>query len=747
MQQAFRTVEQAIVAFERNAGSASERGSRIRVTATQREGAEKEKAYAKVAKEAERWEKERVRSAEQAAKQGATIAERAGREEVRAVEKAERDKQAAADKTARYLAGVHERSAAMAGRYAMAEADKKIAEEKRAHDARVSYAKSMGGRIAGSVDGAVKNIVGAGRGLVAGALQVGGGFTVADSVKREMNLTGEAATLASSSQADADGRKWKTKEILASARSTANAYGMAPEEVLKGIGKYKDLTGNLGDAVKFAPQMAKLATALGADTSELMANAGNAANAGLKGDDILRLAKVQTMQGMQGAVELKDMAKYGARLTAGAGLYGGDRSTNIATMGAFAQIARQHGGASTAAEATLAAQRFTTDVQKNSGKLQKLGINVSDGKGGLRDGREIIKDMLVKSGGDVTKFGQFGLGERGVKVLTGVSDLYREASGGSRQNGESDSAFADRQAKGITAVDKELGKYTKGVSDSEIDTAAKERLAEADKQVETAMNQLRDAVGTQLLPELIKMVPVLRDLTPVFANVLKEVAKFAEWFAANPIKGIGAVVLASVAKDIAGAAIGNAIKAKLVELLSGGGGAGSGASAGGGIAGSAAIKGLALGAATAGVIAKSGVAMYEGTDRAEDLAAKVDAWKRGDHVNGVSPEAAKKEVDESRKRLANQSVLATAADLALSPFLDSSDASYKRTKKDQGIVEGADKGNLKKALDGASIVDKDSIKAALTLAINEGVNAGMGGNGTAGSSDSPTRTLPLSARP
>ncbi len=746
LQQTFRSVEQTIVGFERNVAAASDRGGRSRVAAAQREGGDREKAFAKLARETEKWERQGVAAADKAAKDRTRAAEKGAADEAKAVEKAEKEKQKAADKTAAYLASVRERSANMAVQAAAREADAQIREAQRAYEVRKSFARNMGGMIAGSVGGAMHGIVGAGRGLVAGALQVGGGFSIADSVSREMKLTGQAATLAASSQADADGKKWKTAEILKSARGTANALSMDPEEVMKGIGKYKDLTGNLGDAVRLAPQMAKMATALGADTGELMENAGNAANAGLKGDDVMRMARIQTMQGMQGAVELKDMAKYGARLTAGAGLYGGDRSTNIATMGAFAQIARQHGGASSAAEATLAAQRFTTDVQKHSKDLEKQGIKVGDGHGGLRDGREIIKDMVAKSGGDVTKFGQFGLGERGVRVLTGVSDIYREASGGTRQKGETDAAWAGRQAKGMAAVNKELGKYTTGVTDADIDKAAKERLGEADKQVTKAMNELRDAVGTQLLPEFIKLVPVLTDLMPTIRKVLTEMTKFAEWFAQNPIKGIGAVVLAAVARDLAMAAIGEAVKATLVRMIAGAAPGGAGAGAGAGAAP------VAIGAAVqVGLLAKiasdTGGAITSGKDEGEKVSAMLASADPKKRAEGQAAyDAAKKQSGGLSKGSAGTERVASTLSALVNPI-----AAVAGYGTDKALNAAGMKNNTDRSLDtirANEIVNTVELRKQIATAVVGGVTDGMASKaGTSASANAPSTTQPLSARP
>lgn len=714
-----RTVEQTVVSFERNILRAQEQGTRARQTTAKRETDDKEKAFQRVAREAERWQKEETRSAQ----------------------KAEEEKTRAAEKWARQREQIQTRSALMAGRIAKQQADLEIAEAQRVYDARARFARSFGGHLISGTRAGVGSIVNTTSQIVQGALSVGGGFSIADSVSREVRLRGEAATLAASSMPDATtGRKMSTGDLLASARASANAYSMDPEEVLKGIGKFKDLTGDLKRGVQLAPEMARLATALGADTGELMSNAGNIAASAPKmsNADIMKLARVQTMQGMQGAVELKDMAKYGARLTAGASLFGGDRATNIATMGAIAQVARQHGGAASAAEATMASQRFATDVQKHAATLEKKGIKVSDGHGGMRSADLIMQDMLKKSGGDVTKLTQFGLGERGIRALTGFADIYRQAGGGKA---------------GQDAVNAEFAKYTKGISDADVDTAAKDRLGEVDKQVTRAMNELKDAVGTELVPELLKLVPVLRDATPMFTSVIKEGVKFAEWFKDNPIKGVGAVVLAAIAKELAVAGIGEAVKMTLTRLIAGS------APGGGGVP----VPGAGGAPGAPGMTPPQGVALALGvgaqaaflSDKYDQITAGGDAEKKvldmvkaGD-IQGAQAMVAQAAKVKGKGGMTNAQAYAqtiVSASGYVNPVMMAAD--YVSGKAQRAVTGQSEADKAKAQLQASAIVDSEAIKKAIAQAVAEGAKNGMkSGAGTPGSADSPSRTQPLSARP
>lgn len=755
MQATFRTLEQTITGFERNASRASESGSRARITTTQREGSDRDKAYAKLSRETEKWERQAVAATERAAKEKTKAGERSAADQVRAVEKAEQDKQKAVEKSAAFMARIRERSATMAGQYAAQQAEKEIAESKRAYEARKNFARNMGGMITGSVSGAMHSVVGAGRGLVAGALQVGGGFSIADSVSREMKLTGIAGNIAASGNADPSGKKWKTGEILKAARGNANALSMDPEEMLGGIEAFKKLTGDTGRGIALSSEMGKLSVATGTNMKDMMSNAGNIAlsDPNMSNKDVMNLAMVQTKQGMTGAVEMSDLAKYGGRLTAGASLFGGDRSKNIAMMGAFAQLSRAEGGAASAAEASLAAQRFATDVQKHSGGLKKLGIDVSDGKGGLRAADDIVKDMVNKTGGDVTKFGQFHLGERGVKVLTAVSNEYRAASGGTRQKGESDASWAGRQAKGEKAVNAALGKFTEGLSQNEVDASLKERLGDADKEVAKAMNELRDAVGIQLLPEFMKLVPVLTQLMPHIQRVLVELTKFANWFAANPIKGIGAVVLAKVTADLGKAAIGEGVKQVLIRLLAGA------APGGGGVPGAGGVPGGAAGVGVAGAMVAQGAALHKiGTETLDaSQSGKAEGKEIAAMLASSDPKAraeGQRRYGEAKKKTGALASTATGAERGASVLgiLVNPVAAAVHYGTEEGLsaagLKKKDSAQSLEQIKATEIVNTVELRKQIATAVVGGVADGMASKaGTPASANAPSTTLPLSARP
>lgn len=182
------------------------------------------------------------------------------------------------------------------------------------------------------------------------------------------------------------------------------------------------------------------------------------------------------------------------------------------------------------------------------------------------------------------------------RATMGFERTFKEAGGG--------------QA-GADAVRKEIERLAGAIlKEEDVREAAARRNSEIDAQIERSMTQLHQVVGTQLTPKLVELIPHLVQLIPVFERMLGGAVKFATWLEANPLLGIGAIISAAVAKDIAAAAIGNAIKASIERAISGGGGGGIPGGGGGG-------KGGALDSivAVAGVatMAERGRELYEST--------------------------------------------------------------------------------------------------------------------------------------
>lgn len=600
IERAMQSVEQAATKAERSRTTAGQRGSKERVSTEEKEARAKERLIQKTAREQEKAQQRASREAQKAAKDREKAADREMRGLVRAAEqsanarlRAEREVAREVEKLERQKARAHaqrERENARITREAARDQEKIHREqtrmlEQRAKDkaaARERFNRGAGGALA---RGASAGLSTAGRAAQAAAgtfAELGGGFSISDAVQREVGLHRVAGTIAASTITPEGQKPIATQDIVSRVRAIGIQNAVDPEDVAKAVGKFKDLTGDTAKALEMMPELAKLATAFGVNLDELAENAGNIKMA--LGDDatnadVMKVLRVQTRQGGIGAVEMKDLAKFGGRLAAGSGLFEGDRKKNIISLSSFAQVARQYGGATTAAEATLAAQRFATDLQNKAGFFKSMGIDVKGANGAMRDPNELLIEAIRKTGGDVTKLGNLGaedkgqaFGERGVRVMTGMADIYRKAGGGK---------------KGEEAIRAKMAEFGKDISQGEIDQRAATRLQDADKKLEQAMIELRGAVGSQLLPEFIKLVPVLKEAIPYITKFMQKMVDLAKWAEENPFKGLAAILMVAMGKEVAAAGIGKATAAALSTSI--------GASAG--VIGAAAAVAIAAGIA------------------------------------------------------------------------------------------------------------------------------------------------------
>lgn len=661
VQNAFKSVQDYCTKSEQGATQATARGTSQRAGLQRRAGDQAEKNYRKVVAEAARWEREATKAAEKEARSRVKASEREANDKIKQAQRYAKEE----EKVSSMLERVKYRAAQQAARSQAQEAAKlRRREERDQHEQTLRNRRFANAIVGGGAAGFSKAAglgASAARFAAGTLLSLGGGFSIEQSLGNELaNKEAAAKLVAGTDQTKlTDDQKIKKGTVLDRAKASATYLGEDTSEILEGISKFKDLTGNLGQAMDLSQGVGKISTAMGGDFSELMSVAGNL-KAGdtentMNNGQVLDVLKVLSAQGQKGAVEIKDFARYGSRIMAGASLNGGNESSqgrahNVATMGAFAQIARQSGGAASAAEATLAAQRFNTDIAKKAGEIKEnLGIDVSDGKGNLRDSGAILREMLVKTGGDVTKFGQTGLGERSVRVLTGAANVYKQAGGGK---------------EGMEAFDK----WMKGMVDSlpndeQIDEGFRTIMSEPSKQLKIAVNELKQTFGEQLIPTVLALIPVLQQSIPAIRELLLGFTQLAQWILENPLKGAFAGLGLVLAGEIAKSGIQFALKEASAKMAESFGGAANASIV---MAGALVLITSAV-AGAFNVIDAFNKAHQTGEEEAANLAK--DA-KQGDVVDVARAEALKKESQESNLGLkkAGAEIGGTMQAIPLSPL-------------------------------------------------------------------------------
>jgi hypothetical protein len=498
-----------------------------------------------------------------------------------------------------------------AARAARAEARIRQREEARA-------ARTSGGALRGGFAGRTGQSIRSGLRTVgtvgAGLLTIGGGFALAGAIGQEKNIRAATAALANQARGTEGGQgksfQQLQQEAMGVARTEGIRGGQGPEAVIGMMRQFQAITGRFDIATKYADYMAEIGDATDAELGDVGRTAGQifqAINATGKDAQTSIEATMKIMDAMAGqskigSIEMNDLAKEMGKLMSATANFKGDIGDLAADMGAMAQTAIA-GGASSAPEAMTALMRFADDlVQRGAASpaYKKAGIDVferemiggKEVRGALKSPLEIIKQVVGGTKGDIAKI-QSMFGIRAKKAVDPFARIYREAE-------------AKEAGTGIGAIEKRFEQFRAvSLSAEQRQEAAMNRRSQADRDLERVRIEFNDAIGQQLLPVITKMIPKFTELVPALTKILKGAVKLGEWFVDNPFLGIGGIIAASVAKDVASAGIGAAIRGAALG--------------GGGLAGG--TKGLVAGLAPAAAVLGVGAAI----DQARELVREEEA--------------------------------------------------------------------------------------------------------------------------
>lgn len=719
LQRGLRSVEQSAVASERSRAAATERAAKQRTRAEEQAARDKIRAMIRADAEAKRIIDRSRRDVESSAKQRARAEERAEREGVRAAEKAANEKLRIARQVDREFAAMqrrrereNERMLKEGRRLEERAHQESLRDEKRkanqSQNDRKTFARGLGQNIVGGVSAGVSRVTGL-AGKTAGMVsQLGGGFSIADSVQRTVALKGKLADIASRDTDISDPSKKQRKstaDLEGRVRAVSTEFGFEADTGADALDKFASKTGDLQKGLDMLRGLGQLSRAGAGSMDDLADAAGDIFNADKTqtAEQVLQKLRQFAIQGQKGAVEMKDLASQMAKIGAASGRFEGGADKNLATMGALAQLARESGGAASSSEATTAVSSLSNQFYKNARLegFKNLGVEVKNKEGFNRNVEDVLFESML---GAEKKSRAGGRGMQDFDKLMGTAIASSEAR---KATGPLEAAFkkAGGGQAGVDAAKKELAKFGSGGRDLKTEFAdkANARMQEEDVKLAKIREDFDKAVSgklipilMRLIPEFEKLIPMLVDLAgkgiPAFVDLIKTVTDFAEKnkgliadIAAHPI---GTIMAVEVTKSIGSAAIGEGVKAMLVKLLAGAapGGGGGGGGGGPGVAAPA----LGTGLAAAFVTSKAMLGYEGGKEDAQDLAAKLRAWQAGDRSErAVSPEVAELKLKEAASRVAKGNAVEHALDLATSPFVDKSDRDYKQYKADQGLLDNS----------------------------------------------------------
>lgn len=324
------------------------------------------------------------------------------------------------------------------------------------------------------------------------------------------------------------------------------------------LGKYVGLTGDLNSGMASLEMFGKLARATGADVGDLAGAAGQIAN-GLgdvpnKAALVAEALRIVAEQGRLGSVEIKDLAQYMGKFASKAQFFEGTRQDAMASLGALAQISMK-GGRSTGAEAATSAGNFNGEITSKAADKAFAKYKVERfGKGGrLRDAGEIVLDAIKATKGDGRKLQEMFSQKASRAAATGLAGTYNAAGGG---------------AAGEAAARAELNKYRGSVSEADVEGRAQNSMNTGEARATDLNNRIQRKVSTMvegLMPAFEKMIPSLESMANSLIKAAPAIANFTKFLVDNPAVAITGAIVGSIGK----AAIGEAIKGSLLNLLNG----------------------------------------------------------------------------------------------------------------------------------------------------------------------------------
>lgn len=523
-----------------------------------------EREFAKLAKSADKWQKQMVRDAERAIKQRERLEEAAASKALRESERVARGKERdaaraasaetrAADRAASAQAAAAKRAASAQAR-AVQRADRDSARrqaktiaadgrESRAFGRQVGNAASMAG---GMVLGAGRAAAGLGLGVARDIATSSGVETDLGAIfGQNVSLESRATNISNSGYMRGDARNGKRvdpRELMDQAINTGRETGTNGNDALAGLEKFTAKTGDLQTGRDILKDMSILAKATGTSLEDMINAAGDVSTAlgdvPNKAEKIHHVMTAVAGQGKLGAVEIKDFASQMAKIASAAGQFEGDTGKNILTLSAMAQESRQRGGSASATQAATSVASFVSMLKtpKRAEEFEKAtGTKVFNKQTGmLRDPRHIIEEAIAAKGMDPLAFKKIFQNNQGARAVEGFATIYRQNGGGEA---------------GMKAVAAEFERLEKAAMD---DVEVMDSFRAAMRTTESQANVFNNAIRQSALEAQGVLIPAMAELAPAMIGLAQSAASATRWLVGRDatVRQENAVVGGRVDRDV-----------------------------------------------------------------------------------------------------------------------------------------------------------------------------------------------------
>ncbi len=214
-----------------------------------------------------------------------------------------------------------------------------------------------------------------------------------------------------------------TKVFRESLHKTAIETGVAANEILNGVSKIGEITGDFDFAEEMGPRLAKAAKASGASMEDL-ANVASSLKVtmGLTADKVAKFFNSLIIQGDQGSYTLQKFAAEGKALLAATSTHGIKTADQFASFGAYLQV--MNAQIKSEAELTTSVSTLFSELVSKAKDLNKIGVHVFDKNKEFNDFDFIMRQLMEKTDGDLQKLGKL-FGASSIKALQPIISEYK----------------------------------------------------------------------------------------------------------------------------------------------------------------------------------------------------------------------------------------------------------------------------------------------------------------------------------
>ncbi len=214
-----------------------------------------------------------------------------------------------------------------------------------------------------------------------------------------------------------------TKVFRESLHKTAVETGVAANEILNGVSKIGEITGQFDFAEEMGPRLAKAAKASGASIEDL-ANVASSLKVtmGLTADEVSKFFNSLIVQGDQGSFVLRSFASEGKALLATTSTHGIKTAEQFASFGGYLQVMSSQ--IKSEAELTTSVSALFSELTAKAKDLNKIGVHVFDKNKEFNDFDAIMRQLMQKTNGDLQKLGKL-FGASSIKALQPIITEYK----------------------------------------------------------------------------------------------------------------------------------------------------------------------------------------------------------------------------------------------------------------------------------------------------------------------------------